>query len=441
MRIAILASLAAFGTLAFASTASAYTLKTLHSFCAETNCTDGISPAGPLSMDAQGNLFGVTYQGGSHHHGGTVFGLFPGAQGWTYQVLYNFCNSCARGSLPNGGLVVDASGNLYGTTQSGSQAYAGEIFELSPASGGGAWSFQKLHQFCGDDVCADGRLPSAGLAYAGQASGALYDGVSPLYGTTERGGEGGGGVVFQLAKVHGKFRESVIHTFSYGSSNPDGIYPVAPVIVDGSGNLFGTTENGGAFYDLNNGHGGIVFELKPGSGGAWSENILYSFNALPNGTDGYSPQTPVLMDQTGNLFGTTTFGGTDIQGGTAYKLTPANPTWQETVLNNFCVQANCTDGRFPTTGLLMNGAGALIGATNLGGTNAGAQNEGAGTIYQLNGSFQVIYDFCSRNHCTDGQFPDGALVMDGAGNLFGATVEGGKHRHNGGRGTIYELTP
>jgi hypothetical protein len=445
MRNAFRAIPATLGVLAFASTAHAYTFKTIHSFCAETKCTDGEVPTGPLAMDAQGNLFGLTFEGGNRHLAGTVFGLFrtPGTEGWTYSVLYRFCHGgCKDGDMPTGGLVADVSGNLYGVTTEGGDG-GGTIFELSPPVSEGTWTFHRLHTFCGENICTDGKLPFAGLTYAGAASGALYDGVSPLYGTTEEGGmtsTGGvnAGVVYQLAMVRGKLHESVIYTF--GSQSGDGILPVAPVIVDGDGNLFGTTSGGGAFADIH-GHGGTVFELTHGSGGTWTENILYSFNALPNGADGYSPQAPVLMDESGNLIGTTANGGTSQPGGTAFRLTPGSPTWQETVLNNFCVETRCADGQMPNTGLTINSSGALIGTTFFGGTNPGFLNEGAGTIFQLNGTFQIIYDFCSEHHCIDGEFPNSTLVMDGAGNLFGTTTAGGKHRRNSGAGTIFELSP
>lgn len=434
------AALVVLGCAGFTTGASAYTLKTIHTFCAEADCTDGRFPSGPLVMDRQGNLFGLTDEGGNGPRAGTAFELTPGTGGWTHSVIYRFCHAC--GTRPIGGLVLDVSGNLYGVAMNGGQNDGGTVFELSPPTSGVEWSFHRLHSFCGKNVCADGFLPLAGLTYAGAASGALYDGVSPLYGTTELGGDGGIGVVFQLAQVRGKFRESVIHAFNWGSGHTDGAYPVAPATVDGSGNLYGTTETGGAFYDPNNGHGGTVFELTPGPDGTWTESLLYSFNALPNAADGDLPMAPVLMDSMGNLFGAAQFGGTNGQGGVAFKLTPASPTWQETVLNNFCTQPNCTDGRFPNTGLMMNGSGALIGTTFLGGITTDHEDDGGGLIYQLSdGNFQIVYDFCSRKHCADGADPNGPLIMDSAGNLFGTTVSGGRHKAGGGTGTVFELIP
>jgi uncharacterized repeat protein (TIGR03803 family) len=219
---------------------------------------DGQYPNGDLVFDAAGNLFGTTLEGGSKFWG-TVFELTPGPTGWTEKVLYNFLGSPSDGGQPAAGLTFDAAGNLYGPTSTGgvlnnSCSYGcGTVFELSP--NGGGWTERVLHAFTGG---ADGAYP--GVAYPG--SGAPYGAVitlssGNLYGTTAFGGSqpgfSGDGVVFELSPLGDMWTEQVLHTFT---SSPDGKLPLGGVIFDSSGNLYGTTFNGGA-----KGNDGIVYEI------------------------------------------------------------------------------------------------------------------------------------------------------------------------------------
>ncbi len=259
------------------SAASAYTLKTLYSFCAKTNCPDGNTPTGGLLMDASGDLYGTTVGGGlSAFVSGTVFELVPNAKKtkWKEKVLYEFCAqaNCADGEEPTSTLIADKSGDLYGTTSAGGKTGHGLAFELMPNAKRTKWKLKVLYNFCsvGGASCLDGDafspLEHAGLTYAGAATGVPYDGTSPLYGTTIQGAVGtdgglGPGVVFELTPGKKKWSETVIHVFCQAISTcKDGLNPVAGLIVDAAGNLYGTTLNGrlGGV-----GNGGTVFEVSP----------------------------------------------------------------------------------------------------------------------------------------------------------------------------------
>ena len=218
-----------------------WTEKVLHSFSG----TDGSNPVyGSLTFDAAGNLYGTTYAGGSYGVG-AVFELTPSmGGGWSEKVLHNFGQG-SDGSQPVGGLIFDAAGRLYGTTQVGGSFYHGTVFELTPEPGGD-WTEKVLHNFSGG---ADGAVPNVGL---------IFDAAHNLYGTTDLGGAYGWGTVFELAPsphaVGGGWTAQVLHNFGQGS---DGADPYGTLIFDPAGNLYGVTEYGGAyhFYD------GTVFEL------------------------------------------------------------------------------------------------------------------------------------------------------------------------------------
>src|SRR5437762_6597435 len=224
--------------------ASAYTLKTLYGF--GSNPRAGAIPIGGLLLDQSGNLYGTTdIGGGKGGAAGTVWELIGGKR---LKVLHTFPHDGSQGTRAQGFLIVDTAGNVYGTTVQGGAHNGGNAFELSP-NGDGSWTFQVLYNFCSQANCADGAAPS-GLTYEGASSGVPYDGVSPLFGTA-------GKVAFQLVLGEQGWTESVLYTFcSQGAENcTDGSEPMGGVFVDGSGSLFGTTFSGGA-----NGRG-TVFEL------------------------------------------------------------------------------------------------------------------------------------------------------------------------------------
>jgi uncharacterized repeat protein (TIGR03803 family) len=257
----------------------------LYSFTA----TDGEYPTGGLIFDPQGDLFGTTSNGGTYGNG-AVFELIPNSGGtWTEQVLYSFTNNSGDGSTPDGGVVMDNAGNLYGTTETGfnSSSINGTVFELKHS--GSSWTESILYTFTGG---SDGGRPFAGLT--------IHDGK--LYGTTIAGGIGAG-VVFELAPSSTGWTETVIHTFT---GHPDGTAPEAGVIFDKSGNLYGTTYSGGWRYCFIG--CGTIFKLTPKTGGGWQETVLYRFNGRGVG-DGENSEAGLLRDAKGHLYGTTPVGG------------------------------------------------------------------------------------------------------------------------------------
>ena len=404
--------------------APAYTLKTLYSFCRLNNCVDGANPEGALLQDAKGNLFGTAAGGGSYNSG-VAFELTPGKTGkWKYKVLYSFCvggGVCTDGLTPYSELIEDKNGNLYGTTYYGGAYGKGAVFELR--RNGSQWIETVLYSFCvGGGVCTDGKSPWTGLTYAGQSSGALYDGSSPLFGATREGGDAGLGAAYEL-QLNGSWSEQVIHWF-------DPAAQPGPLLMDDIGNLYGVTYNGG----LN--AAGRLYRLDADRN--WHQVVLYDFCAQDSCGDGSLPQGRPFMDANGTLFGTTTNGG-NVGRGVAYRLAPNGGGWQYTKIYDFCSQGgdNCTDGRNPVAGLQMDADGDLYGAARHGGGTADS-----GTVFKLHHgkkwSEHVLYSFCGKSGCKDGQSPEASVILDKHGNLFGTTYFGGA---NGSSGTVFELTP
>ena len=318
----------------------------LHSF---GSGADGQTPMGSLIFDSAGNLYGTTSAGGTYGYG-MVFELSPNG---TETVLYNF-GAGTDGANPNAGLVFDASGNLYGTTVNGGSYGGGTAFELSP-NGGGGWTESGLYSFGGTP--SDGLNPYSAL---------IFDSSGNLYGTTANGGSFGGGTVFELmlnTTINRCCREAPV--YSFGSST-DGANPRAALVFDSSGNLYGTTVNGGMYS------GGTAFELSP-NGGTWTESGLYSFG---NGSDGKNPYSALVFDTSGNLYGTTANGGA-YSAGTVFELlsnTTINRCCREAPLYSFGVG---NDGRNPQAGVVFSPAGVLYGTTASGGVYGG------GTVFGI----------------------------------------------------------
>lgn len=403
-------------TSAFADPAFA----TLYPFCSVSNCADGSGPQSGAIRDPAGNLFGVTF-GGGQYGGGAVYELSAAG---TERVLYSFCSYCADGLLPASTLVLDVNGDLYGTTTFSSGAGGGTVFELIPNARRTKWKFALLYAFCSQPSCIDGGLPIGGLTYQGAQSGALYDGASPLYGATLYGGSGNDGVAYQLAFGFGKKKpkEKVIHSFCSKTACSDGYSPNGGLTMDGGGNLYGVTSVGGGT------NSGVVFRLSPKNNG-FVETVLYDFCAAANCADGQFPVGVPAMDANGNLFGTTQAGGaygqgtvyklaphgrnsqesvlysfcsgggscadgydpqgvivdaagdlfgTTLRGGANSQgtLFEVQRTTQ-TVLHSFCAPTDCSDGGSPTGGLIFDESGNLFGTTQTGGSNF------AGTVYEL----------------------------------------------------------
>jgi len=410
--------------------------KLLYSFGATT--TDGDVPLDNLVMDAKGNLYGTTKYGGPNQvtysgnttTAGTAFELVLGTGGaWTEKVLYNFGATTSDGALPITGMIFDAKGNLYGTTLAGGAYGLGTVFELSPGTGG-VWTEKILYSF--GVSLSDGKSPEGGL---------VFDTKGNLYGTTNIGGAsdttygGGYGTVFELSpNTNGTWTETILYNFSY-LSQTDGYFPEAGLVFDSAGNLYGTTADGGSAQDLEG--GGTIFELSP-AGSGWTEKVLYNFGG--GGPQGFQILGGVVVDSAGNLYGTAYNGGNGFGlDGTVYELSPATGgNWTFQVLHSF--GAYETDGINPAAGLAFDGTGNLYGTTRAGGAS------GYGTVFQLTpetggGWIQsVVHSF--NLSTTDGANPVASVIVDASGNLYGTTSYGGAHGSgNTGTtgGTVFEV--
>lgn len=329
----------------------------LHSF----DGTAGINPLGGLIFDSAGNLYGSTFVGGPNNYG-TVYELSPSGTSWTLKVLYSFSGSPDAGQ-PVDSLTFDAKGNLYGTTEYDGVC-CGTVFQLSPPSQpGGNWTESVLYSFVGD---LDGMEPVGGV---------VLDAAGNLYGTTFGGGHtahctNACGIVFQLkppSAPGGSWTETVLHRFK---GKADGIQPFGGLILS-HGFLYGTTYGGGTLGT------GTVYQILPTTG---EKRIIYNFG-VSYGGDGNEPTSSLVVDKSGNLYGTTMAGGS-ANNGTVFKLSPqADGSWTETVLYRFLDQG---DGYSPFAGLTLL-KGVLYGSTSFGGdTTCNAPGgHGCGTVFQL----------------------------------------------------------
>ena len=395
----LMACLAALALLAPLDAMGAH-FKILYSF---TGGNDGSFPHAGLIKDAAGNFYGTTYDGGGDYCApfgcGAVFKLAPDG---TETLLHSFAGG-RDGDGPWGRLIKNKDGNLYGTTITGGKAGCansggcGTVFKI--ASDG---KETVLHAFAGG---SDGQFPYAGL---------VSDAKGNLYGTTEQGGTGfkdctegfGSGTIF---KITPDGKEKVLHSFT---GSPDGCLPDGPLIMDTAGNLYGTTSYGGQSecppYSC-----GTVFKFAPDG----TETVLYSFNIAP---DGEIPESRLIMDASGNLYGTTVYGGAR-GAGTVYRVAPDGT---EKVLYSFCAKSDCADGFLPYAGLHRDEKGDLYGTTGYGGNTNCAEGNGCGLVFKLapDGAETVLHAFTGGS---DGQFPVGDLITDNAGRLYGTAGAGG----------------
>src|ERR1017187_6084543 len=310
-----------------------------------------------------------------------VLGTRPAqAQTTIETVLHNFASPLPKGGLPLAGVIRDSAGNLYGTTSWGGAANAGVVYKLN-ASG----NYTVLYSFTGG---ADGASPWAGV---------IPDSAGNLYGTTFFGGASGAGVVY---KLNASGQETVLYSFT---GLADGCCPRAGVIRDSAGNLYGTTNRGGALSGCVFGCG-VVYKLNASG----RETVLHTFTG---GADGGDPNAGVIRDSAGNLYGTTGGGGTAGKGGVLKGDTAGN----ETVLYGFTGGA---DGSDPNPSVIRDSAGNLYGTT-IGGGTAG---KGVAFKVDTSGNETVLYSFTGG---ADGANPWGGLFPDSAGNLYGTTDGGG----------------
>jgi uncharacterized repeat protein (TIGR03803 family) len=374
----------------------------LHTF---SGGSDGNQPYAGLIFDPAGNLYGTTQFGGTHAQG-TVFRLTHTSTGWREKVLHSFAGG-SDGAVPIGGVIMDGSGNLYGTTSSGGDAacQCGNVFELTPAVSG--WTKRTLYNFTGG---SDGAYPGAGL---------VFDGAGNLYGTTVHGGyptkgqcvaTAGCGTIFELTPTDTGWTELVLRRFS-GS---DGNEPFSGLTFDANGFLCGTTYSGGAY----------------GLGTAFGGHARRSFSATNK--VGTHPLGGLISDNAANLYGTT-YSSPAPGKGAIFKLTPApsGPSFIASVLYTF----TGSDGAQPAAGLIFDGAGNLYGTT----ISGGASSNRAGTVFKLTRSGTrwtetLLHSFTGGK---DGSQPYASVILDDAGNVYGTTLTGGSH----GAGVVVEIIP
>jgi uncharacterized repeat protein (TIGR03803 family) len=394
--------------------AQAYTFKILHSFCARSDCADGKIPSG-LIIDGSGNLYGTAVSGADG--GGLIFELSPSAdkKRWQYRVIHRFCvrsPDCLHGSSPSS-LIAAASGTLFGTAGGGGAYASGVVFQLAPS--GSKWLYTDLFDFCSQtgNRCSRGGNPF-GLTYLGASSGALWDETSDLFGIAST--RVWGGVAFTFLRDGSLWKEGAAYQL-------DSFFVRAILPVEG-GTFYATLFRGPS-------RNGAIVEFRFHR--PRMETVLYNF--CPTGdpcTDGKSPYGQLAMDGSGRVYGTAQGGKYDR--GVVYAIDPTSK--QYSVIYNFCSLANCEDGYNPSSGVTSDGLGGLLGIAGDGGANDG------GIIFKMidvgGWSELVLHSFCSEANCEDGTFPNGPLVGDGRGNFFGTTGGGGAH---GNFGTVYELIP
>jgi len=328
------------------------TLTTLHSFCSQSDCTDGEGPGGALVQATSGDFYGTTCCGGANGDG-TIFKITPSG---TLTTLYSFCSQsgCADGLAPNG-LVQATNGDFYGTGSNCSYPCGGTVFKITPSG-----TLTTLYSFCSQSNCTDGEFPEAPLVQA--ADGALY-------GTTCCGGPNGYGTIFRITP-------SGMLTTVYSFNNTDGFAPNG-LIQATNGDFYATTQFGGA-----NGNYGTVFKITPSG----TLTTLYNFCSRRGCIDGELPLAGLIQATNGDFYGTTHGGGANnncILGcGTVFKITPGGTL---TTLYSFCSQSGCTDGDYPAAGLVQDTNGDFYGTAGGGGdySDSACYLGGCGTVFSL----------------------------------------------------------
>ena len=391
--------------------AHSQTENVLYSFCSLSRCSDGAYPTSSLTPDGAGNFYGTTIEGGVGCTGtiygcGTVFELSPnGSGGWYETVLYSF-TAGEDEITPRGPVIFDNAGNLYGTGVPNGQGIGfGVVFELTPV--GTNWTENVLYKFTGSrDAYPDYNL--------------IMDRAGNLYGTTQ--GEGAAGEVFELSPSAGGWTEQVIYNAGSG---------YAGLVMDGAGNIYGTE------FLLS----WAVFELSPNGDGSWTPTVIYNFFE-----QGLNPQGALALDQTGNIYGMTENGGKYGESpgyGIAYKLSLVTSgkkkgKWMEKVLHNF--KGGKHDGYYPGAGIVLDPSGNIYGTTTYGG------KDDDGIVFKLmpptgkgNYKEKILLSF----NGTDGKQPWSSLFLDQDNNIYGTTIYGGSGGNCGegdfGCGVIFEI--
>jgi len=408
-------------TLALSVVASAQTVEsTLYTFSETTN----FWPQGSLLEDGTGNLYGTTRGGGAYGVGSVIELSPPAVSGgaWTLTTLYSFVPYGASGYVPVSDLVKDQAGAFYGTTFAGGDPVCscGGVYKLVPPTvAGGAWTESVLYNFKGG---ADGRLPAA-AALALTTTGTLY-------GVTVRGGSWDSGVLYQMTTKNGKtYTESVLYSFG---DLADASTPNGPVVLDSKGYIYGVTSQGGAF-----GQGAVYRYVPATTTHVANESILFSFGATQS--TGTAPVGNLIFDAGGNLYGVTNTGGSTNDYGVVYSLAPTKATWIETILYTF----SKSSGVNPVAGLSWNHTNNnLYGTTSSLNTNV----SGDGTVFKMTppavkgGAWteSTLFQFTYK---VSGGYPTGVVTRDSkTGTLYGTAINGGIEGCDLYCGTIWSIT-
>ena len=382
----------------------AQTFSVIHSF---TGAADNGYPYAGVTI--RGNaLYGTT--GGQWPYGATVYRLARSGSNWLFSTLAG----CADCGLP-ARAVFGPDGHLYSTSTYNGMYGWGTIFKLTPQVGPCRdlrclWTVNVVHDFTG----SDGYTPGYGDL--------IWDQQGNMYGTTSGGGSQGNGVAFEMTPSGDGYTETMLYDFP----GEGGYYPMAGLVFDSKGNLFGTT-SGGGLQD-----GGVIYELTNVPGVGWTEHVLYKFR---NTDDGKIPFGGLIFDSAGNLYGTTSWGGSG-NGGTVFELSPSGDTWTFKLLYSFsAVEYSCG----PWAALTMDGAGNLYGTTKCAGMY------GFGNVFKLSNTangwvYTSLYDFTNG---TDGAQPISNVSIDTDGTLYGTAGAGGDMNcgYGYGCGVVWMIKP
>jgi len=384
---------------------------------------DGASPYSDLTIDAVGNLYGTTLEGGSYGCG-TVFRLARTKEGWKHRVLYNF-HGASDGCDPDAGLVLDGSGNFYGTTRNGGRnnTGCGTVFKLGIGPQGGLKETVLYTFSC---TGSSGAYPEADL---------VFDNQGNLYGTTWAGGTGnidfcgyaGCGTAFELSpSPDGSWIETTIHDFQ---GSPDAATPIGALVPDGKGGFYGASQYGGAgpCSPVHSQFGppagcSAIFELTP-SGGGWTETVIYGF--FRGLGFARNPSGGFILGGPGILFGMSTNGGNGI--GTFFQLEQTGNSWSQSVLHRFYASP---DAATPFGRLVAGPQGAWVGLTAGGGAN------GYGTVFALEQTNlgwkqRILYSFDKSIWSLES-----GPAVDSQGRVYGTALQ-----NQEAYGEIYEVIP
>jgi hypothetical protein len=389
----------------------AQTFQVIYSFAGGSSAQHPIAGVTP---DRHGNLYGTTaWGGGSSNGSGTAYELQRTGSGFIYHQLHSFGNGL-DGSFPWAGVTIGPDGSLFGTTYDGGTGQNGIVYQLRPpitfcGSASCRWSETILYNFTRG---SDGGDPQGAV---------VFDQAGNLYGTNVNGGAGDVGVAYEMRRNGQGWSYQVIYPFTNGQ---DGGNPTA-LVFDGSGNLYGPAAAGGQPGCTGFGCG-TIFKLSPSQSG-WIEQTLYSFH---DGSDGSDPQGGVILDNAGNVYGSTCCG--DGTGGTIFEISPSGGVWNFSLMYRYGGA-----GLGPWGNLVRDSAGNLYGASVMN----GLYNNGV--VFKLTPAdggwiYTSLHDFTGGS---DGEWPEGGLTIDSAGNIYGTTYQGGLQNCGEGCGVVYEITP